>query len=107
MKAKNDLIQRERDLLKEENDMWKTKEQGWKTKENELKTKEHELSFEITRLKAKVQGTLGENKILKRVLQGKRVDRMSSEPWRWNSRVKRLLRHASAISQLSGSLMNF
>ncbi|GFW20829.1 hypothetical protein TNCV_1050501 [Trichonephila clavipes] len=39
MKAKNDLIQRERDQLKDENDAWKTKEQERKTKENEVKTK--------------------------------------------------------------------
>ncbi|GFS34047.1 hypothetical protein TNIN_332001, partial [Trichonephila inaurata madagascariensis] len=42
MKAKNDLIQREKDILKEENDVLKTKEQEWKTKENEWKTKENE-----------------------------------------------------------------
>ncbi|GFX70561.1 hypothetical protein TNCV_875351 [Trichonephila clavipes] len=68
MKAINDLIQRENDILK-------TEEQEWKTKENELNSK--------------LQGTLRKNKILKRVLQGKRVDRISSNPWRWNSRVKR------------------
>ncbi|GFW25989.1 hypothetical protein TNCV_3316611 [Trichonephila clavipes] len=60
MKAKNYLIQRENDILK---------------------TKEKELN-------CKLQGTLRENKILKRILQGKRVDRISSNPWRWNSRVK-------------------
>ncbi|GFV87155.1 hypothetical protein TNCV_5113731 [Trichonephila clavipes] len=86
MKAKNDPIQREKDALK-------TKEQEWKTKENELYSK--------------LQGTLRENKILKRVLQGKRVDRISSNPWRWSSRVKRLSRPPSAISQLSRSLANF
>ncbi|GFX23063.1 uncharacterized protein TNCV_360771 [Trichonephila clavipes] len=72
----------------------------WKTKEQELKTKENELN-------SKVQGMLRENKILKRILQGKRVDRISSNPWRWNSRVKRLSRPPSAVSQLSRSLANF
>ncbi|GFX71806.1 hypothetical protein TNCV_2010431 [Trichonephila clavipes] len=90
MKEKNDLIQREKDILK-------TKEQEWKTKENDLKTKENEL-----------QGMSRENKILKRVLlQGKRVDRITSNPWRWNSRVKRLSRPPSALSQLSRLLANF
>ncbi|GFX32988.1 hypothetical protein TNCV_5005481 [Trichonephila clavipes] len=93
MKAKNDLIQREKDILKEEIDVLKTKEREWKTKENELKSK--------------LQGMLRENKILKRVLQGKRVNRISSNPWRWNSRVKRLSRSPSAVSQLSRSLANF
>ncbi|GFV24208.1 hypothetical protein TNCV_2632121 [Trichonephila clavipes] len=107
MKAKNDLIQRERDLMREkndliqrENDILKTKEQEWKTKENDLKTKENELN-------SKVQGMSREIKILKRVLQGKRVDRTTSNPWRWNSRVKRLSRPPSALSQLSRSLVNF
>ncbi|GFY72288.1 hypothetical protein TNIN_19071 [Trichonephila inaurata madagascariensis] len=100
MKAKNDLIQREKDILKEENDVLKTKEQEWKTKENEWKTKENELN-------SKLQGTLRENKILKRILQGKRLDRVSSNTWRWNSRVKRLLRPPSAVSQLSRSLAHF
>ncbi|GFS86978.1 hypothetical protein TNCV_1280391 [Trichonephila clavipes] len=85
MKAKNDLIRKENDILK-------TKEQEWKTKENELNSK--------------VQGMSRENKILKRVLQGKRVDRITSNPWRWNSRVKRLSRPPSAVSQLSRSLAN-
>ncbi|GFX05155.1 hypothetical protein TNCV_1958111 [Trichonephila clavipes] len=76
MKTKNDLIRRENDILK-------TKEQEWKTQENDLKTKENELN-------SKVQGMLREIKILKRVLQGKRVDRITCNPWRWNSRVKRL-----------------
>ncbi|GFX33191.1 uncharacterized protein TNCV_2353601 [Trichonephila clavipes] len=93
MKAKNDLIQKEKDILKQENDVLKTKEQEWKTKENELNSK--------------VQGMSRENKILKRVLQGKRVDRITSNPWRWNSRVKRLSRPPSAVSQLSRSLANF
>ncbi|GFY64497.1 hypothetical protein TNIN_47701 [Trichonephila inaurata madagascariensis] len=57
MKAKNDLIQSEKDILKEEIDVLKTKEQEWKTKENELNSK--------------LQDTLRENKILKRILQGK------------------------------------
>ncbi|GFW26011.1 hypothetical protein TNCV_3316831 [Trichonephila clavipes] len=61
MKAKNYLIQRENDILK--------------TKEQERKTKEKELN-------SKLQGTLRENKILKRILQGKRVDRISFNPWR-------------------------
>ncbi|GFT76334.1 hypothetical protein TNCV_564861 [Trichonephila clavipes] len=86
MKAKNDLIRRENDILK-------TKEQEWKTKEQELNSK--------------LQGMSRENKILKRVLQGKRVDRITSNPWRWNSRVKRLSRPPSALSQLSRSLANF
>ncbi|GFT98850.1 hypothetical protein TNCV_3792611 [Trichonephila clavipes] len=93
MKAKNDLIQREKDILKEENDVLKTKEHEWKTRENELNSK--------------LQATLRENKILKRMLQSKRVDRISSNPWRWNSQVKRLSRLPSAISQLSHSLGNF
>ncbi|GFS47558.1 hypothetical protein TNCV_4219991 [Trichonephila clavipes] len=93
MKAKNDLIRKENDILK-------TKEQEWKTKENDLKTKEQELN-------SKLQGMSRENKILKRVLQGKRVDRITSNPWRWNSRVKRLSRPPSAVSQLSRSLANF
>ncbi|GFV61061.1 hypothetical protein TNCV_620661 [Trichonephila clavipes] len=76
MKEKNDLIQRERDLMKTKQQEWKTKQQEWKTKENELNSK--------------LQGISRENKILKRVLQGKRVDRISSKRWRWNSRVKRL-----------------
>ncbi|GFX20294.1 hypothetical protein TNCV_1438531 [Trichonephila clavipes] len=76
MKEKNDLIQRENDILKQENDVLKIKE-------NDLKTKETELNSNL-------QGISRENKILKRVLQGKRVDRISSNPWRWNSRVKRL-----------------
>ncbi|GFS52507.1 uncharacterized protein TNIN_350071 [Trichonephila inaurata madagascariensis] len=87
MKEKNDLIQREKDILKEENDVLKTKEQEWKTRENDLNSK--------------LQVTLSENKILKRILQNKRVDRISSNPWRWNSRVKRLSRPPSAVSQLS------
>ncbi|GFX14422.1 hypothetical protein TNCV_1616051 [Trichonephila clavipes] len=87
LKEKNDLIQREKDILKQENDV--------------LKTKENELN-------SKVQGMSREIKILKRVcLQGKRVDRITSNPWRWNSRVKRLSRPPSAISQLSRSLANF
>ncbi|GFS93746.1 hypothetical protein TNCV_798591 [Trichonephila clavipes] len=86
MKAKNDLIQREKDILKQENDVLKTKE-------NELNTK--------------VQGMSREIKILKRVLQGKGVDRITSNSWRWNSRVKRLSRPPSALSQLSRSLANF
>ncbi|GFW26060.1 uncharacterized protein TNCV_3317301 [Trichonephila clavipes] len=86
MKAKNYLIQRENDILK-------TKEQEWKTKEKKLN--------------CKLQGTLRENKILKRILQGKRVDRISSNPWHLNSRVKRLSRPPSAVSQLSRSLANF
>ncbi|GFS50694.1 uncharacterized protein TNIN_321231 [Trichonephila inaurata madagascariensis] len=94
MKAKNDLIQREKDILKEENDVLKTKEQEWETKENEWKTKENELN-------SKLQGTFRENKILKRILQGKRADRVSSNPWRWNTRVKRLFRPPSAVSQLA------
>ncbi|GFX32951.1 hypothetical protein TNCV_2136061 [Trichonephila clavipes] len=53
------------------------------------------------------QGMLRKNKILKRILQGKRVNRISSNPWRWNSRVKRLSRTPSAVSQLSRSLANF
>ncbi|GFX22278.1 hypothetical protein TNCV_2951191 [Trichonephila clavipes] len=93
LKKKNDLIQREKDILK-------TKENELKTKENELKTKENELN-------SKVQGMSRENKILKRILQGKRVDRITSNPWRWNSRVKRLSRPPSALSQLSRSLANF
>ncbi|GFU74672.1 hypothetical protein TNCV_2648411 [Trichonephila clavipes] len=93
MKAKNDLIQREKDILKEEIDVLKTKEREWKTKENELKSK--------------LQGMLRKNKILKRILQGKIVNRISSNPWRWNSRVKRLSRPPSAFSQLSRSLANF
>ncbi|GFY61245.1 hypothetical protein TNIN_435621 [Trichonephila inaurata madagascariensis] len=97
MKAKYDLIQRKKDILKEENDKLKTKEQDWKTKENEWKTKENEL-------KSKLQGTLRKNKILKRILLGKRADRVSSNPWRWNTRVKRLIRPPSAVSQLSRSL---
>ncbi|GFX09253.1 hypothetical protein TNCV_1068391 [Trichonephila clavipes] len=79
MKAKNDLIRRENDILK---------------------TKEQELN-------SKVQGMLREIKILKRVLQGKRVDRITSNPWRWNSQVKRLSRPPSAVSQLSRSFANF
>ncbi|GFX86567.1 hypothetical protein TNCV_461881 [Trichonephila clavipes] len=86
MKAKNDLIQREKDILKQENDV--------------LKTKENELN-------SKVQGMSREFKILKRVLQEKRVDRITSNSWRWNSQVKRLSRPPSAISQLSRSLANF
>ncbi|GFX06217.1 uncharacterized protein TNCV_642621 [Trichonephila clavipes] len=87
MKAKNDLIQKEKDILKQENEV--------------LKTKENELN-------SKLQGMSGENKILKRVLlQGKRVDRITSNPWRWNSRVKRLSRPPSALSQPSRSLANF
>ncbi|GFT64469.1 hypothetical protein TNCV_2382231 [Trichonephila clavipes] len=61
MKAKNALIQREKDILKQENDV--------------LKTKENEIN-------SKVQGMSREIKILKRVLQGKRVDRITSNPWR-------------------------
>ncbi|GFW99378.1 uncharacterized protein TNCV_3006801 [Trichonephila clavipes] len=57
MKAKNELIRKEKDILKEENDVLKTNEQDWKTKENELNSK--------------LQGTSRENKVLKRVLQGK------------------------------------
>ncbi|GFT15594.1 hypothetical protein TNCV_4985421 [Trichonephila clavipes] len=60
MKPKNDLIERENYILK-------TKEKEWKTKEKELNSK--------------LQGTLRENKILKRILQGKRVDRISTNPW--------------------------
>ncbi|GFV78784.1 hypothetical protein TNCV_1718161 [Trichonephila clavipes] len=86
MKAKNDLIQRENYILKQENDVFKTKEQE---------------------LNSKLQGMSRENKILKRVLQGKRVDRITSHPWRWNSRVKRLSRPHSDLSQLSRSLANF
>ncbi|GFU11662.1 hypothetical protein TNCV_5024911 [Trichonephila clavipes] len=86
MKEKNDLIQRENDLLKQENDV--------------LKTKEQELN-------SKLKGMSRKNKILKRVLQGKRVDRITSNPWCWNSRVKRLSRPPSALSQLSRSLANF
>ncbi|GFW26004.1 hypothetical protein TNCV_3316761 [Trichonephila clavipes] len=93
MKAKNYLIQREKDILKEEIDVLKTKEREWKAKENELKSK--------------LQGMLRENKILNRILLGKRVDKISSNPWRWNSRVKRLSRPPSAVSQLSRSLANF
>ncbi|GFX66158.1 hypothetical protein TNCV_1906431 [Trichonephila clavipes] len=93
MKAKNGLIQRENDILKTKEQEWKTKEQEWKTKENELNSK--------------MQGMSRKNKILKRVLQGKRVDRITSNPWRWNSRVKRLSRPPSALSQLSRSLANF
>ncbi|GFX13992.1 hypothetical protein TNCV_611981 [Trichonephila clavipes] len=78
MKAKNDLIRRENDDLETKEQEWKTKEQAWKMKEQELNSK--------------MQGMSRENKILKRVLQGKRVDRISSNPWRWNSRVKRLSR---------------
>ncbi|GFW00108.1 uncharacterized protein TNCV_3568951 [Trichonephila clavipes] len=89
MKAKNDLIQREKDILKEVNDVWKTREQEWKTRENQLNSK--------------LQGTLRENKILKGILHNKRVDRISSNPWRWNNRVKRL----SPVSQLFRSLGNF
>ncbi|GFS91270.1 hypothetical protein TNCV_1306871 [Trichonephila clavipes] len=87
MKEKNDLIQRENDILK-------TKEQEWKIKENDLKTKENVLN-------SKLQGISRKNKTLKRVLQGKRVDRISSNPWRWNSRVKRLSRLLSALSTFS------
>ncbi|GFW62901.1 hypothetical protein TNCV_4452501 [Trichonephila clavipes] len=127
MKEKNDLIQRVIDLLKEENGVLKTKEQELKTKENEFKTKENEFKtkenefktkenelktkekelktkekeFEITRLNSKLQGALRENKTLKRVLQGKRVHRISSIPWRWNSSVKRLFRPPSALSTFS------
>ncbi|GFY77728.1 hypothetical protein TNIN_219441 [Trichonephila inaurata madagascariensis] len=100
MKAKNDLIQREKNILKEENDALKTKEHEWKNKENELKTKENELN-------SKLQGALRENKILKKILQGKRASRISSNPWRSNSRLKRLPRSPSAVSQLSHSLANF
>ncbi|GFX03313.1 hypothetical protein TNCV_3555411 [Trichonephila clavipes] len=100
MKAKNDLIRKENDILKTKEQEWKTKEQEWKTKENELKIKEQELN-------SKMQGMSRENKILKRVLQGKRVDRITSNPWRRNSRVKRLSRPPSALSQLSRSLANF
>ncbi|GFX19210.1 hypothetical protein TNCV_3013541 [Trichonephila clavipes] len=119
MKAKNDLIQRERDLMKEKNDLiqrenyilktkeqewktkeqeWKTKEQEWKTKEQEWKTKEQAWKIKEQELNSKMQGMSRENKILKRVLQGKRVDRISPNPWCWNSRVKRLYRPPSALS---------
>ncbi|GFV86416.1 hypothetical protein TNCV_1469781 [Trichonephila clavipes] len=93
MKEKNDLIQREKDILKQENDV--------------LKTKEDELNSKLQELNSKLQGMSRENKILKRVLQGKRVDKITSNPWRWNSRVKRLSRPPSTISQLSRSLANF
>ncbi|GFX96820.1 hypothetical protein TNCV_1648551 [Trichonephila clavipes] len=100
MKAKNDLIRRENDVLETKEQEWKTKENEWKTKENEWKSKENELN-------SKLQGTSRENKILKRVLQGERVDRISSDPWRCKSRVKRLSRPPSALSQLSRSVANF
>ncbi|GFV06367.1 hypothetical protein TNCV_1073481 [Trichonephila clavipes] len=86
--------------LKTKEHEWKTKEQEWKTKENDLKTKENELN-------SKGQGISREIKILKRVLKRKRVDRITFNPWRWNSRVKRLSRPPSALSQLSCSLANF
>ncbi|GFW73938.1 hypothetical protein TNCV_49271 [Trichonephila clavipes] len=107
MKAKNDLIRKENDILKTKEQEWKTKEQEWKTKEQEWKIKENELKIKENELNSKVQGMSRENKILKRILQGKRVDRITSNPWRWNSRVKRLSRPPSAISQLSRSLANF
>ncbi|GFT62204.1 hypothetical protein TNCV_639651 [Trichonephila clavipes] len=100
MKAKNDLIQREKDLMKEKNDLIQRENHILKTKEQERKTKENELN-------SKVQGMSRENKILKRVLHGKRVDRITSNPCCWNSRVKRLSRPPSALSQLSRSLANF
>ncbi|GFX32280.1 uncharacterized protein TNCV_1324811 [Trichonephila clavipes] len=114
MKTKNDLIRRENDILKTKEQEWKTKEQErktkeqeWKTKEQEWKTKENEWKTKENELNSKLQGMSRENKILKRVLQGKRVDKISSNPWRWNSRVKRLSRPPSALSQLSRSLANF
>ncbi|GFW58779.1 hypothetical protein TNCV_379621 [Trichonephila clavipes] len=45
MKAKNDLIQKEKDILKQENEVLKTKEQEWKTKENELNSKVQVILF--------------------------------------------------------------
>ncbi|GFW36781.1 hypothetical protein TNCV_4348221 [Trichonephila clavipes] len=114
MKAKNDLIRKENDILKTKEQEWKTKENELKIKENELKIKEKELKIKEQELKikeqelnSKMQGMSRENKILKRVLQGKRVDRITSNPWRWNSRVKRLSPPPSAVSQLSRSLANF
>ncbi|GFY04953.1 hypothetical protein TNCV_2176091 [Trichonephila clavipes] len=100
MKEKNDLIQKERDLMKEKNDLIQRENNIFKQENDVLKTKEQELN-------SKVQGMSRENKILKRVLQGKRVDRITSNPWRWNSRVKRLSRPPSALSQLSRSLAHF
>ncbi|GFW24904.1 hypothetical protein TNCV_3846381 [Trichonephila clavipes] len=77
MKAKNDLILRERTKMTCE----KPKNKSGKLKKTSSKTKGNEFN-------SKLQDTLRENKILKRILQGKRVDRISSSPWRWNSRVK-------------------
>ncbi|GFX32569.1 hypothetical protein TNCV_3704431 [Trichonephila clavipes] len=99
MKAKNDLIRRERDLMKEKNDLIQRENNILKQENDVLKTKQE--------LNTKLKGMSRENKIFKMVLQGKRVDRITSNPWRWNSRVKRLSRHPSALSQLSRSLTNF
>ncbi|GFU01472.1 hypothetical protein TNCV_4877111 [Trichonephila clavipes] len=100
MKEKNDLIQKERHLVKEKNDLIQRENDILKQENDVLKTKEQELN-------SKVQSMSRENKILKRVLQGKRVDRITSNPWRWNCRVRRLSRPPSALSQLSRSLTNF
>ncbi|GFS61269.1 hypothetical protein TNIN_128481 [Trichonephila inaurata madagascariensis] len=47
---------------------WGQKNQEWKTKENGRENQENELN-------SKLQGTLRENKILKRILQRKRLDK--------------------------------
>ncbi|GFY19357.1 uncharacterized protein TNCV_4127441 [Trichonephila clavipes] len=68
LKAKLNEMRAINDLIRRENDVLKTKEQEWKTKENELNSK--------------LQGMSREIKILKKALQGRRVDRISSNPWR-------------------------
>ncbi|GFV93009.1 uncharacterized protein TNCV_3427211 [Trichonephila clavipes] len=65
LKEKNDLIQMEKDILKEKNDLIQREKDILKQENDVLKTKENELN-------SKVQGMSREIKILKRVcLQGK------------------------------------
>ncbi|GFW87448.1 hypothetical protein TNCV_1300931 [Trichonephila clavipes] len=107
IQRENDILKKEIDLVQRENDILKKEIDVWKIKENELKTKEQAWKIKEQELNSKVQGMLREIKILKRILHGKRVNRISSNPWRWNSRVKSLSRPPSAVSQHSRSLTNF
>ncbi|GFT44358.1 hypothetical protein TNCV_5053981 [Trichonephila clavipes] len=62
MKAKNDLIQKEKDILKEKNDLIQREKDILKQENDVLKTKQNELN-------SKMQGVSREIKILKRRLK--------------------------------------